>query len=91
MFVEYIPSVLEEVINKQHKIIEYQKKNDHNKLHSILILVGDFADSKAFSRNSPLLNQFYVRGRHNAINIITSTQKFNALFVLIVVNFSFSD
>ena len=73
MFEEYIPSELEAVINKQHKIIEYQKKNDYNKLHSILITVDDFADSKAFSRNSPLLNQLYVRGRHNAINIITST------------------
>ena len=79
MFDEYIPSELEEVVNKQHRITKYQKKNDHNKLHSILIIVDDFADSKAFSRNSPLLNQLYVRGRHNAINIITSTQKFNAL------------
>ena len=75
MFDEYVPSEFEAVITRQHKIIEYQKKNDHNKLHSILIIV----DSKAFSKNSPLLNQLYVRGRHNAINIITSTQKFNAL------------
>ena len=85
-FDEYNPSELEEVINRQHKIIEYQKKNNHNKLHSILIIVDDFADSKAFSRNSPLLNQLYVRGRHNAINIITSTQKFNALSPIIRVN-----
>ena len=65
MFDEYIPSELEGILNKQQRIIEYQKKNDHNKLHSILIIVEDFADSKAFSRNSPLLNQVYVRGRHN--------------------------
>ena len=45
-----------------------------------------YADSKAFSRNSPLLNQLYVRGRHNAINIITSTQKFNALNPITRVN-----
>ena len=56
------------------------------KLHSILVIVDDFADSKAFSRNSPLLNQLYVRGRHNAINIVTSTQKFNALNPIIRVN-----
>ena len=84
MFDEYIPSELQEVIAKQHKIIEYQKKNDQ--LHSILMIVDDFADSKAFSRNSPLLNQLYVRGRHNAIIIITSTQKFNALSPIIRVN-----
>ena len=83
MFDEYIPEELEAVIKRQHKVIEYQKKNGHKKLLSILVIVDDFADSKAFSRNSPLLNQLYVRGRHNAINIITSTQKFNALSPII--------
>ena len=86
MFDEYVPEELEAVIKRQHKVIEFQKKNEHKKLFSILIIVDDFADSKAFSRNSPLLNQLYVRGRHNAINIITSTQKFNALNPIIRVN-----
>ena len=54
MFDEYVPEELEAVIKRQHKVIEYQKKNDHNKLHSILIIADDFAGSKAFSRNSPL-------------------------------------
>ena len=85
-FDEYIPEELEKVKKQQHKVIEYQKKNDHKKLFSILTIVDDFADSKAFSRNSPLLNQLYVRGRHNAINIITATQKFNALSPIIRVN-----
>ena len=35
MFDEYIPEELEAGIKRQHKVIEYQKKNDHNKLHSI--------------------------------------------------------
>ena len=86
MFDEYIPEELEAVIKRQHKVIEYQKKNDHKKLFSILIIVDDFADSKNFSRNSPLLNQLYVRGRHNSICIITATQKFNALSPIIRVN-----
>ena len=85
-FDDYIPEEFEKVMKQQHKVIEYQKKNEHNKLLSILIIVDDFADSKAFSRNSPLLNQLYVRGRHNAINIITATQKFNALSPIIRVN-----
>ena len=75
---EYIPEELETVIKQQHKVIQYHKNNDHKKLFSILVIVDDFADSKTFSRNSPLLNQLYVRGRHNAINIITATQKFKA-------------
>ena len=86
LFDEYIPEELEKVIKQQHKVIEYQKKNDHTKSFSILIIVDDFADSKAFSRNSPLLNQLYARGRHNSINSITSTQKFNALSPIIRVN-----
>ena len=85
-FDDYILEELDKVIKQQHKVIEYQKKNDHKKLFSILIIVDDFADSKAFSRNSPLLNQLYVRGRHNAINIITATQKFNALSRIVRVN-----
>ena len=86
MFDEYVPEELEAVIKRQHKVIEFQKKNEHKKLFSILVIVDDFADSKSFSRNSPLLNQLYVRGRHNSINIITSTQKFNALSPIIRVN-----
>ena len=85
-FDDYIPEELDKVIKRQHKVIEYQEKNDHKKMFPILIIVDDFADSKAFSRNSPLLNQLYIRGRHNAINIITATQKFNALSPIIRVN-----
>ena len=86
LFDEYIPEELDNVIKRQHKVIEYQKKNDHKKLFSILKIVDDFANSKSFSRNSPLLNQLYVRGRHNSINIITATQIFIALSPIIRVN-----
>ena len=44
LFDEYIPEVLEAAIKRQHKIIEYQKKNDHKKIFSIPIIVDDFAD-----------------------------------------------
>ena len=47
-FDEYIPEELDKVMKQQHKVIEYQKKNDHKKLFSILVIVDDFADSKAF-------------------------------------------
>ena len=36
---EYIASGLQQIIEKHHKIIEYQKKNDHNTLHSCLLVV----------------------------------------------------
>ena len=74
------------MMKQQHEVMEFQKKNDHKKLFSILIIVDDFADSKAFSRNGAFLSQLYVRGRHNSINIITVTQKLNALSPTIRVN-----
>ena len=70
-----IPEELDKVRRQKHKVIEYQKKNNHRKSFSILIIVDDFADSKAFSRDTPLLNQLCVRGRHNGCCIITATQK----------------
>ena len=90
LFDEYTPKEVERVIKQQHKVIENQKKNDHKKLFSILVIGDDFADCKAFSKDPPLLNQLYVRGRHNAINIITATQKFNALSPIMRVNYKYS-
>lgn len=87
-FDHYNPEDLQKIISTQHKVIEYQKKQGHKKLFSILVIVDDFADQPSFSRNSPLLNQLYVRGRHNSISTITATQKFNALSPLIRVNAS---
>ena len=52
-FHDYNPEELEAVIKRQHKVIEFQKKNEHKKLHSMLVIVDDFADSKAFSKSSP--------------------------------------
>ena len=75
-------------MTRQHKRTEYQKKNGHKQLHSILLIVDGFADSKNFSRNSPLLSQLYVRGRHKACCKKTITQKFNPLGPIILVNSS---
>ena len=85
-FDHYNPDDLQQIIETQHKVIQFQKKHGHKKLFSILVVVDDFADQPSFSRNSPLLNQLFVRGRHNSISTIVGTQKFNALSPLIRVN-----
>ena len=85
-FEEYVPSELQQVIERHHKVIEYQKKNDHKTLHSCLIVIDDMADNEKFSRHSSLLNQIYVRGRHNALTVITSVQAYRALSRIIHVN-----
>jgi len=85
-FDHYDPNDLQQIIDTQHKVIEYMKKKEHKKLYSILIIVDDFADSPTFSRHSKLLHSLYTRGRHNSMSTITATQKFTALSPIIRVN-----
>lgn len=87
-FDHYDEEALFNIINTQRKIIEYQKKHNHNKLFSILIVVDDFADDVKFSRNSKLLHSLFTRGRHSQISTIVATQKFNAVSPIIRVNAS---
>jgi hypothetical protein len=43
------------------------KKQGHKKLYQILIIIDDFADHENICKHSKLLNQLYIRGRHNMI------------------------
>ena len=70
-FAEYEPEDLERIIETQHKIIKYMKDKGTTKLYQILIVIDDHADNPDFCRNSKLLNQLYIRGRHNCISTIT--------------------
>ena len=87
-FDHYDEAALENIILTQHKIITYMKSKGHSKLYQVLIIIDDFADEPAFTRQSKLLHQLYIRGRHNMISTITSTQKFNALHPIIRCNMS---
>ena len=60
----YQPEELEEITNTQRKIIHYMKEQKMKKLHSILIIVDDFADDPKFVRYSKLLHGLATRGRH---------------------------
>ena len=85
-FDEYHPEDLERVITQQHKIADYQKKQDHSKIYQILIIVDDFADEANFTRHSKLLHGLFTRGRHSFISSIVATQKFQAINNIIRVN-----
>ena len=85
-FEEFMPEELEKVIETQHKITEYSKKNKFKKLYPMLLIRDDIADDPKLARYSKLLNSTYVRGRHNGISVIRSVQKFNALKTVIRVN-----
>ena len=85
---EYDPVALKQIIETQHKVIEYQKKNKDKHLFSILIIIDDFADDPKFVRYSNLLHGLFTRGRHNAMSVILSTQKYNVLAPIIRLNAS---
>ena len=87
-FDHYDPKALHEILDTQHKIIDYMKKQNYKKLHQIMIIIDDFADEPSFvhSSKSKLLNSLYVRGRHNMISVVTSVQKYTSLYPLIRVN-----
>ena len=82
----YDPESLHKIISTQHKVIEFQKKQNHKKLFSVLVIVDDFADDPTFSRQSKLLHALYTRGRHSSISAITATQKFASIAPIIRVN-----
>ena len=85
-FDEYEPHELQKIIDTQHKIIKYMKDQGKTKLYQILVVIDDFADNPDFCRHSRLLNQLYIRGRHNCISTITSTQKYKAISNIIRIN-----
>ena len=56
--------------------------------HSILIVVDDHANDPKFVRYSKLLHGLFTRGRHDAVSVICSTQKYNVLVPIIRLNAS---
>ncbi len=55
-------------------------------MFQILIIIDDFADDPQFTRQSKLLHQLYIRGRHQFISTITSTQVYKAISPLVRKN-----
>ena len=85
---EYDPVALKKIIETQHKVIDFQKKNKQKELFSVLIVVDDFADDPRFVRYSNILHCLFTRGRHSAISCILSTLKYNVLAPIIRLNSS---
>ena len=82
------PADLQKVIERQKKIINYMKSKKMKKLHSILIVIDDHADDTKFVRYSKLLHGLFTRGRHDAVSVICSTQKYNVLAPIMRLNAS---
>ena len=88
MFEEYDASSLEHIINTQHKVIEYQKKQGMKNNFSCLLIIDDFAEDKTFMRYSKILHGLYTKSRHFGLSVLTATQKYNALAPIVRLNSS---
>ena len=53
---DYDPIALMKIIQTQHNVIDFQKKNKQEDLFSILFVVDDFADDPKFTRYSNILH-----------------------------------
>ena len=62
------------------------KKHKMQKLYQIIIIIDDFADQPSFTRQSKLLHQLYIRGRHDCISTITSTQRYYSIAPIVRLN-----
>ena len=85
-FDNYDAPALEHIIETQNKVVMYQKEKGDKNIYQILIIIDDFADSPEFTRQSRLLHQLYIRGRHAFISTITATQVFKAISPIIRKN-----
>ena len=88
LFDEYDAEALSKIIDTQHKVIEYQKKQKMNKLFSCLLVIDDFAEDKTFMRYSKILHGLYTKSSHFGLSVITATQKYNALSPIVRLNSS---
>ena len=72
---EYDAETFNKIIYQQKKVCELQKKENHQTLNQILIVIDAFADKPEFSRQTKLSHCLFTRNRHSGISTICSTQK----------------
>ena len=89
-FSEWDPPQLEKIISTQYRVVELQKKAKHKRLHSILVVIDDFADRPdLMHHNANLLSRLYFRGRHLGISTLVSSQRLKSIASAIRANLQF--
>ena len=74
---------LAKIVDQQMKLAKHMKENGNGFVYNILILCDDLAGSPEAMRNSKLLMDLYIRGRHAFISVITSVQKISSICPMI--------
>jgi hypothetical protein len=78
------------VVNQHAAVTAYAKKQKHTSLYSILVVIDDWAESAQVmhDKKSPI-SSLFLRGRHQGISCIVSSQKLTALDPVLRVNSTF--
>jgi hypothetical protein len=89
-FEDYNEQDLQNIIDTQYKIITHLKDVLKKKvMFSILIVIDDHADNgNMVHNNNNILSSLFIRGRHNFISCIISSQKYVAVANIIRCNLS---
>ena len=87
-FEGFNPSGLQKILERQKKVIEFQKNNKEKDLFSICIVIDDHSDDPKFIRYSNMLHGLFTRGRHQAVSCILSLQKYSSTAPIIRLNAS---
>lgn len=85
LFDSWDTPALEEIIDRQRKVIAALKRDGKKKLPGIAIIVDDLADDRK-ATHGPHLKQLFLRGRHSFISTFVLTQKYRLLDNSIRIN-----
>ena len=74
---EFSESKLEEILDLQKKIIQYQKKHNPpgTKMHGLLLLIDDFGADSQIMKHTKTIDKLFTQGRHIFVSTILSTQR----------------
>lgn len=76
----YSSELLEKILDRQRRVIEYNKQNPHKQVNpNILLILDDIQGTTKKIRNDIMLDTIYTTGRHYHITLISAMQYVNGL------------
>ena len=88
LFDSYDEDKIEEILNTQHKIIQWQKTHHQKSLMQVCIVLDDMMDDHHACRSSKTLEKLACRGRHLQASVICSVQKYRGMSPVYRINSS---
>lgn len=76
----YSSDLIEHILDRQRRIIEYNKQHPQNQVNpNLLLILDDIQGTTTKIRNDTMLNTIYTTGRHYHITLISAMQYVNGL------------